>query len=939
MTDVSRRPSPAPLEPKPWTWTFVLLLVAIAVAVGFQALRDPISPRVAEPSARQPELVVADIESASGPTNAPRVRVHGRVLAADGSEAEGAYVGVFHLGGGEAVLPSPDPSAVYRTRAHGRFEFEVVRAPDLAVGARMPGFISMLVPVLDARRELVLRMADAYEVRGYVSEYFAPVEGCEVVLEADDNRFSRITKTTADGAFRFTEIYPGMVTVSARTPLYRPAVRVGVVVGGSEPLRLQFHQAALGIQGQAWLDEQGTSPATGGIVRATYQRDEHARRNAVPHEVVVGADGNFRLLGLGAGLHRVEISHPERSTAVRMVEVDAQTAPDLDVRLLPRAPVRGRLIGGELSSAELLLVTDAGERVRTRTDTGGRFEFPGTLSAGAATLVLLDRATRYERTSSRRIPIEIGASDALSLSVAPALLLVGDVGDPAGRPIAGAEVYVDSERMYGIEILREPAAVTDDEGRYRLHVASNAAVELTFEHPSFATRTLALARDASGVQQTVTLHPPRRIVGEVERDGRPLPAAIVHLPSDGPMRGWATTGPDGSFIMHGVAPGEHELFVRYGTLSELSARTVVEPGRDPEPVVLTLPPGRTIEGVVVDSERRPVAGALVSVDGAAGIAVPTDGSGRFALDAPRGEVEVRASAPGWRLQASRPVAADGGSVVIVLPLPPHGRLTAKVQGLPGQRLRGALLTFRPAEARASSRDRASHWVDLRDGGIDFDRLPTGSWTVEVRCSGYTPWVVQRTVATGELVDLGLGRLEPGALVRGVVLDEAGRPVPGARILLGDEEDALVVNEATRVRADDVFGVRADLRGRFELMGVSSQAATFVVQAQGFAPQEVTVKIPTDLLRRDPLVVTMTAGVDIIAQVIDGAGQPVSGRMVELSRGGFSIDVGRTDGEGRCVFPHRSCAEYRLEVMGTPVSETVDVLQQQTYHVPLRIGDR
>jgi len=924
-----------------WQVRFALLAVGSIAAVAVVVAGWPRQATTPEPG-KPPDLAAsgktAERTSASGAVPA-RLRVHGRVLAPDGSEAEGADVAVFHLEGSEPVLPAPEAEGVSRTGAHGRFDFEVPRGGDLAVGARMPGFISMLVPVGDGRRELMLRLADAYEVRGYVSEYFAPVEGCEVVLESEDDRFSRVTKTGADGAFRFSEIYPGLVSLTARTTLYRPAVRSGVVVGSSEPLRLQFHEAGLSIVGHVWLDPEGTVPAAGARVRATAQRDGRTRRHAMPQEATVDAEGGFRLLGLGSGPYRIEVSHAQRSTAVRTLEVDEKGTGDLDVRLMPRAPVRGRLAGAASSSVDLLLVSAARERARTRTDTGGRFEFAESQSVGPATLVLLDRSLCFESTSSRHVTVEVGSPEVLTLSVAQSILLVGDVVDPEGAPIAGVEVYVESERLRGIDLLREPVAVTDADGRYQINVADNAAVELTFEHPAYATLTQLLAPEASGIQQAVTLHPPSRIMGRVVRDDRPLPAAIVHLATEGPTRGWATTGPDGGFVLHGVPAGVHELFVRHGTLSELSARVRVEPGRDAEPVILTLPPARTIEGVVVDPQRRGVAGVLVGIEGTSGIAVPTDAAGRFALDAPRGEVELRAVAPGWRLVETRPIAAGVDRVEIVLPLPPHGRLTARLLGAPGASLRGALLTFEPLDAVVGGEPRVSHWIDLIDGGLDFDRLPAGKWRIAVRGSGYTPFIGQESVAAGAVVDLGVCRLEPGARVRGVVVDESGGPVAGARVMLGDEDDALVVIEAARARTEDLFGVRADLRGRFEITGVSSRANTLVVMARGYAPQEVTVKIPADVLRRDPLVVTLTRGVDIIAQVVDGTGRAVSGKMVELTRNGFTIDVGRTDGDGRCSFHNRSRGEYQIAVPGTPVADTVEVLQQQTYHVRLRLGDR
>ncbi len=911
------------------------LVTVVAVALWWWTRvtpRDTTAPSV--------DHVVAPTPPHSEETPAPERRVRGRVLGPDGAVIEGADVALFRLQGNETVLPRPVSGEVSLSQADGRFEFAVSPVRDLAVGARMPGLVSSLVPVGDGRRELILRLANAYDVRGYVSDHFAPVAGCEVVLESDDDRFfSHVTKTGTDGAFRFVGIYPGLVSLSARTPLYRPAVQLGIVVGALEPRRLPVGGVALSLRGRVWLDGPEPLPADGARVCATPQRDERVRLYAVPYVTQAGEDGRFELAGLGPGTHRVEISHPLRSTVIRTVEVDSPAANEVDVRLPARAAVRGGLLGAELVSVELLLVTDQRERARARTDTGGRFEFVGTHSTGAASLVLLDRSLCFERTWSRRISIEIDG-EALSLAVAPAMLLVGDVMDSVGKPIAGVEVFVDSERMPGIDVLRAPAASTDAEGRYRVHVARNVATQLTFAHPAFATAAVQLPRQASGVQQPLTLHPPSRISGVVMRDGKPLPAAIVYLPADGGTRAWATTGPDGAFTLHGVPPGEHRLIVRYGTVTEVSAQATVLPGRDVERALLTLPAGRLLEGRVLDELGQGVAAALVAVD--AGGGVVTDVNGRFTLDAPRGEVELHAFAPAWHLGASRTVGADANAVTLVLPIPPHGRLRARLQSVPGRRPDGALLAVQPLDTPASTLDAGSplRWVDVRDGVLAFDRVPAGRWRVSVRCAGHVPLEVEGSVKAGAEWDLGTCVLEPGATLRGCVLDEGGKPVPGAQVMLGTESDLFVVIEAARARGNDLFSVRADLRGRFELSGVSSRQKTLVVQAAGYASQEETLRIPADLLRQDPLQVTLRVGVDFMVQVIDARGEPLRGRAVEVRKQGFSVDVGRSDADGRCVFRHRAMGEYRVCVPGTSAGEIVDVQQeQQTYHVVLRIEDR
>jgi hypothetical protein len=633
----------------------------------------------------------------------------------------------------------------------------------------------------------------------------------------------------------------------------------------------------------------------------------------------------------------VEIAHPQRSTVVVMVDVEPRATAPLVARLPGRVSVRGRLVGAELVPTELLLVTEGRERARTRSDTGGRFEFPGQISRGAASLVLLERALSFARTSHRRIGVTL-ADEALSLPVVPALLLAGDVADADGKGVAGAEIYVDTEHVLGIDLLREPAAITDEDGRYRVYVGRSVPPQLTFRHPRLAPATVMLSAQASGVQQTVTLHAPSKIAGRVLRDGKPLPAAIVHLPVEAGVRGWATTGPDGAFTLHGVPPGQHQLIVRYGTMAEFSARATVLPGLDVEHAELTLPPGRQLEGRVVDAAGKPVAAAFVAAE--AGGAVATDAAGRFVLDAPRGEIEVRAYAPAWRLDAASTVAPHERTVRIVLPVPAHGRVRARLQGVPGRRPEGALLGLHSLDDDVVKPGVSTlHWVEARDGVLRFDRFPAGRWRVTVRCDGYVPFVLDGALLEGGEWDFGVSTLEAGAKLSGIVRDEGGKPVPGALVLLGSEADLAVITEAGRARGDVGFGVRADVRGRFELTGVSSRNKTLVVHAPGFATREEVLKVPADLLRQDPLPVTLRAGVDLVTQVLDARDQPVANRAVELRKWGVVVEVARTDAEGRCVFAHCSRGEHKVALLGAREGEVIDVQKQQTYHATLRVPDR
>ncbi len=922
-----------------WCWLGVALL---AGAGSWWALAgSDAEPRIPPPDVRG--------ETVGPPRQAgradQRIRLVGRVVHPTGRPHAGAGVALFKIRDRDVTLPEPIDRGF--ADGEGRFVFDVANEPDLAVAARAPGFISHMLPVHGAGSGIVLRLIDAYAVSGYVSDALGPVAGCEVVVEAGDERFVRVGKTGLDGSFRFTEVPPGEVRVIALDRRYRPAVRRAVTVGTGEALTLQFRESGASLAGRVWIDAVAGTPAARARVRVTELDESTSRRRRVyAQEADADAEGNFEVFGLAPGRHRVELLHAERSTVVRAVEVGGGQAQALDVVLPARARVQGRIVGDSLAGVELVLVTEAGERARAHVDTGGRFEFTGTFSVGPASLVLHERSLCFERTSSRAVGIEVGGSDPLSLTVAPTLLILGEVVDQAGQPIAGVQVFAESEFLAGIDLLHEATAVTDGEGRYRLHVASNSAIELTFLDAEHATQRVALPRQASGMQQPVTLSVPSSVSGNVRRAGVPVPGAYVHLAPESGSTAWCTTGPTGEFTLPGVPPGDHLLFVTHGQVSEASPFAVVVPaGTDVENVVLELPAARRIEGTVVDRDGHPVAAVLVSVAGRPGVAFPTDSTGAFSLGAPEGEVTLMAREP--RLQLERSVVAPPGQqrVQIILPLPPHGQVTARVVGLPGRRpVPGGLVRI---ETRADASEAEStdvQWVAMPGGSLRLDRFPAGRARLRVSCAGYVPFVTDLRVAAGETVDVGECALEPGAMVRGVVRDDAGRPVPGARILAGDELDLAAIDEVLGEGrlgpiVDARFGGRADLRGRFELRGITSQSRTVVVQAQGFAPQVLTLEIPGDLLRREPLVVTMVAGVDLLVQVLDPSGRPKSGATVALRRNRHVVDLSRTDGEGRCRIRHLAPGDYDVSVPGSTASELVEIWRQQTHHVVLRMSEK
>src|SRR5206468_1723880 len=112
----------------------------------------------------------------------------------------------------------------------------------------------------------------------------------------------------------------------------------------------------------------------------------------------------------------------------------------------------------------------------------------------------------------------------------------------------------------------------------------------------------------------------------------------------------------------------------------------------------------------------------------------------------------------------------------------------------------------------------------REGRFVFPVLPqiAGDQTASIRASaeGF-PAQTQRLGGGAAIPCPLVVRLAPAVIVRGRCVDESGRPVAALRVRSGS-------NRAAKTGA----------AGAFELQGVAGRDATFVLDADGFAPLEV-----------------------------------------------------------------------------------------------------
>jgi hypothetical protein len=333
---------------------------------------------------------------------------------------------------------------------------------------------------------------------------------------------------------------------------------------------------------------------------------------------------------------------------------------------------------------------------------------------------------------------------------------------------------------------------------------------------------------------------------------------------------------------------------------------------------------RSAVGRVVDTGGRPIAGATVhllpaDVAGTSGteattarealVSVRTDAHGRFAVKKlPAGPIDLavrarrfapvllRGIVPSLVPGSPAEAPADLGKIV----LQAGAVLTGSVEDPEGRPLAGALVRV----GRTDELDDWLSWAGAKpenewrtgvDGGFEAIDLTPGDWLrLRIEREGYA----SRTIG----LDTWLEEpprivLTPISQVAGRVLDEAGSPVPAARVILENE------------RADSCLAEGpTDALGRFAIAGLPPGRYTLHVSAANHLPAEPEpVKVVAGSNVTD-LTILLSDGAVIEGQVTTADGDPAVGAEVRLADPSSPLAPGarrfsfiastRTDGDGR-----------------------------------------
>lgn len=665
-----------------------------------------------------------------------------------------------------------------------------------------------------------------------VDEQDAPIPGADVVVSSRVDPLPSAGKTDAEGKTLFSRLGKGPFSVSVSADGFDGVVRSGIVADG-EKVRVRlarlggFEVQVVEADGEPvadaevlvtgptlWparttrTDDEGHATIVGlraGLYDLKARKDERVsvtdmnvslgRGAIIARELVLGAgrfvtvrvtDGPGEAYGDAPGIEGASVIATE--DGISSFPITAKTDKNGEARLGPVSSEgtalqaraqgfmpRGAFLDEGEDAIEIPLARGAAIEGRVVDERGFGVE-------GASIEVI---GTDTDGMPIREVSDRSGFRDALfdfSLGGPVALIPRGELGVMPG-PVPDIP---RGDIAAGVADTSGEAWITRSDGGFRAAPVTPGRVQVLVRHPGYVEEMsdVIVLPPSGEAKVTIVLREGGRLEGRVfEEDRTPVAGARIEIAAQSGTYFMVTyTGEDGTFAV-AAAPEEIVISVtRPESPSEVVARVdvTVAPKRRNE-VEIVLPKARDpVELLVLDHRDFPLAGVEARVSSLD----PTTSLVRTLFSDDGGKVEV-SSARGIPLRVvlerpgSAPLVAilDPAEATHRLTMPEARTVRGRVTGNGGrERLWGAYLTiFTASGARHADTD--------ADGNFELPDMAEGRIRILARHAEYAPVEIvtrvqgdARHAITLETIDL-----PPAGTVEGIVIDEVGDPVAGARV--------------------------------------------------------------------------------------------------------------------------------------------------------------
>jgi protocatechuate 3,4-dioxygenase beta subunit len=453
----------------------------------------------------------------------------------------------------------------------------------------------------------------------------------------------------------------------------------------------------------------------------------------------------------------------------------------------------------------------------------------------------------------------------LAAATAARASITATIVDDDGKPLAGARVRAfareDTSAFRKRLLSKEPAtppvaaATSGDDGRVSLDLKGAPIVHLIADAPG---RAVQYADAADGEDAGSILLPQAAAQkGHVTSGGKAVANALVAAGQ------WYVTHTDaqGQYEVAPLATGGDRLLVIHPdyAIAESAVGPITAPGR------------RAVLDVVL-SRGVAVKGRTLAPDGKTAVphAVVFAGGWPLAESDNEGKYAIAHAPQQWRAVYATTAKLAGlstnrGGSAVDIKLTPALSVAGTVKSSRGP-VAGAYVTLfsevDPTSPPSTVSDAKGHFA--------FEGLVSGRYSLSGAHPGYNisrvplelPSTAERVLAA-----------EGVAKVRGHVVDQARKPVAGARVIVG-----VVSNNGQGW--PNPSPVTSSVAGEFMLRVPPAASLQFVAVHRGYA---AGIAGPVTTEKANDLTITLPAGFPMIFRIIDAQRQPVAGVVVDVAR--------------------------------------------------------
>ncbi len=643
-----------------------------------------------------------------------------------------------------------------------------------------------------------------------------------------------------------------------------------------------------------------------------------------PENIRTDGRGNHTTEPLPVGLYHLELE-PQDLVPIHRDDVQLELGEPTDLGTLVArlgATISGRITDSQGVGVEADVTARFGDgRPRmARSDEEGRYRLIG-LDEGTARSVAVGQAQGFLSVEFR--DIETGRDD-VDFVLQRSATVSGRVLTVTGEPPDAYKVRAHDEA--GGDGSREPRRLGYpqlqrlDEGNFRLTELEPGKFTLEATSDDWAPARKAGVVVEEGQELDVgVLQLSEGLVLEgrvVEgREPTPVSGAAIKISPPGSLRfGSASTGlrrtesgPDGRFVLRGLAPGPFEVSAEHPAFAPIQRRVVLDENAPTEELEIRMRGGGTLTGTVTDGEGNPVAGvrieAVVPTSGANSPESGRTGSdGRYVIERlPEGSYMVMREgdhAGGLLPQGGgikQATITDGETTVVDFSERTRIRLSGRV--LRGDTpVTGANLLFvpRPEDNLTFLSGNMQATVADENGNYSIGLDAPGIYQIMVQSHNAGDFGSERAVEIAVPDEEAVRRdiVLSANSIAGTVTDTDGKPVSGAVI------SASIAGAGPLDMTARTMG-RSDGAGRYSMSGLEAGTYAMSASAQGLAVAEKPSVVIADGANTIDFV--LERGRQLRGRVLDPAGRPVPDAMVLIaptgSRDNFIHGSTQTDLNG------------------------------------------